>query len=84
MVGGVPEVVREGDTGLLVKPGEQKELAKAIIMLLSDDDLRIGMGNKGRMLVEEEFSINKMVERSYNVYCDTIKKPANKNLIIKD
>jgi glycosyltransferase involved in cell wall biosynthesis len=84
MVGGVPEVVREGDKGLLVKPGEQKELAKAIIMLLSDDDLRIGMGNKGRMLVEEEFSINKMVERSYNVYCDTIKKPANKNLIIKD
>lgn len=73
-VGGVPEVVRGGETGLLIKPGEQKELAKALIKLLSDNDLRIGMGKKGRMLVEEEFSVNNMVERTYKIYCEALKK----------
>lgn len=73
-VGGVPEVVRDGETGLLIKPDEQKELAKALIKLLSDNDLRIGMGKKGRMLVKEEFSVNKMVEHTYKIYCEALKK----------
>lgn len=51
-VGGLPDVVDDGDTGLLVPPGNPRELAKAIGQLLHDDDRRIALGQHGaqRML----------------------------------
>ena len=51
------DVVRHGETGLLVPPDDEMALADAIIALLHDDILRRSMGEQGRMWVRERFSL---------------------------
>src|SRR5262249_24343982 len=46
--GGVPEVVRDGETGLLVPPGDAAALEAALSRLLADADLRTKMGSGAR------------------------------------
>lgn len=55
-VDGVPEVVAEGKTGLLVPAGDSASLARAIVSLLDDPDWRRAMGIAARRWVEEQFS----------------------------
>lgn len=67
-VGGIPEVVAEGETGLLVPAGDPEALAQAVLRLLRDPGLRRRMGRAGRRRVREHFSIERMtadVERMY-------------------
>jgi len=42
--GGIPELIKDGETGFLVKPGDPEELAQKMVALLEDDDLRKGIG----------------------------------------
>ncbi len=56
-VGGVPELVLEGETGLLVPPGDPHSLAGALERLLDDSELRGRMGAAGRIRVEERFDL---------------------------
>jgi phosphatidyl-myo-inositol dimannoside synthase len=53
------EVVRDGETGLLVDPGDDEELARAITRLLADAELREGMGRRGAEVVAAEFGFEK-------------------------
>lgn len=66
--GGIPEVVRDGVNGRLVPPRDVQALADALIDLLSDAERRRRMGAAGRCIVEEEFSIDDMVEAYLHVY----------------
>jgi L-malate glycosyltransferase len=59
-VGGTPEIVRDGENGLLVPPGAPAALARRILELLEDAPLRSRMGARGRRIVEREFSIDAM------------------------
>ncbi len=52
-VGGMPEIIVEGETGLLIEQDNSQALAEAIIQLLGDDDLRTNMGKKGRKRARE-------------------------------
>jgi len=54
-VGGLPEVVLDGQTGLLVPPGDVDALAAAMSRLLSDPGLRVRMGQAGRQFVLEHY-----------------------------
>lgn len=72
--GGVPEAVRHDVTGLLVEPEDSGGLAKAIMRLLKDSEARASMGERGRRMVEEEFSTDRMVERMHKVYADLLGK----------
>jgi glycogen(starch) synthase len=47
-VGGVPEIVGEGETGLLVPPGDPDRLAEALLVVLSDPVTRVRWGEEGR------------------------------------
>ena len=60
-VGGVPELVEEGRTGILVKAENSKELSSAICKLLDDRDLLHSFGENGRRRVQDLFSIEQMV-----------------------
>ena len=66
--GGIPEVVVDGDTGLLVPPRDHHALAHAIARLLKDQKLRDRMGAAGLARVEQMFSADRMVERTLEVY----------------
>ncbi|UCD71959.1 MAG: glycosyltransferase, partial [Syntrophobacterales bacterium] len=52
-VGGIPEVVLDGITGILVPPGNSRDLGHAIMRLLNDIQLRESFGKEGRRRVEE-------------------------------
>lgn len=67
-VGGVPEIVRDGETGLLVPHGDAPALARAVVRLLDDTALAARLGAGGRALVKGEFSMAQFRERSRALY----------------
>jgi glycosyltransferase involved in cell wall biosynthesis len=66
--GGIPEVVEEGVTGLLVEPRDPQSLADAITTLLKDEGLRTRMGAAGLARVREQFTVDRMVAGTLAVY----------------
>ena len=61
-VGGIPEVVVEGETGLLVQPGDEVALARALDQLLANPVERQRMGDNGRRRALEHFSLNREID----------------------
>tara|TARA_R110002096_G_scaffold104771_12_gene230739 strand:+ start:609 stop:2423 length:1815 start_codon:yes stop_codon:yes gene_type:complete len=55
-IAGVPEMVMEGKTGMLVEPGDEKALADALCRFANEPDLAINMGKAGRERAVEVFS----------------------------
>lgn len=71
-VGGVPEVIRDGVDGLLVEYGDAPGLARAMISLLSDVEMRERMGAEGRERVRREFTWSSVVDRIEGVYRELV------------
>lgn len=66
--GGIPEVVIDGTTGLLVPPRDHDAMADAIVTLLKDEALRRRMGAAGLALAQKRFSAERMVQDTLRVY----------------
>ncbi|MBP1686708.1 MAG: hypothetical protein H6Q33_2851 [Deltaproteobacteria bacterium] len=62
-VGGVPEVVRDGETGLLIPSGDHEAMARAIVALLRDEPRRRRLGQSGQRDARERFSAEIHVPR---------------------
>lgn len=67
-VSGVPELVVDGETGLLVPPGQPGELAKAILRLLKDNHLASRLAEQGQRKVMREFDARTMVTEIAALY----------------
>lgn len=67
-VGGVPEVVEDGVTGVLVEPNDPAVLSQAIGRLVPDIALRRSMGEAGRVRTLDEFTEHRMCERTAEIY----------------
>jgi glycosyltransferase involved in cell wall biosynthesis len=67
-VDGVPEVVIDGETGVLVPVHDPPALAEAAIRLLEDDVLRLSMGERARQMARERFDGHLWAERLQDVY----------------
>jgi glycosyltransferase involved in cell wall biosynthesis len=67
-VGGIPDVVDDNKNGILVPPGNEIELASAIIRLADSHELRSSMGLAGRKRIKENFSVEEMARRSVQHY----------------
>ncbi len=67
-VGGVPELVKQGQTGWLVPPGKPEALAGALDKLLSNPHKRTLFGRAGRERVESDFSMTVMVKRHEEIF----------------
>jgi glycosyltransferase involved in cell wall biosynthesis len=76
-VGGVPEMVRHMETGLLVPPKDAARLSEAITTLLHDDKLARRLAKNGRKLVEREFSTTAMVNKTEELYYKLFEEKAN-------
>jgi glycosyltransferase involved in cell wall biosynthesis len=72
-VGGTPEVVVDGETGLLVPPRDPDALAAALRRLLADADLRRRMGDAGYERVRERFSADAMTGRVLEIYDEVLR-----------
>jgi glycosyltransferase involved in cell wall biosynthesis len=66
--GGIPEVVREGETGLLVPAGDPRALANALCLLLQDPGLRRRMGLAGFRDAKERFGVQTHCHRIMDLY----------------
>jgi glycosyltransferase involved in cell wall biosynthesis len=73
-VGGVPEVVLDGETGLVVAPSDPQGLSKAVGDLLADPDRARTMGERGRVRARAHFDIADMLERTKAVYADVLRE----------
>lgn len=71
-VGGVPYVVKDGETGILVDYADSQQLANAICTLLSDEEKRTSFGKAGRTWVEKNFAIENIVDRLEDVYSEVL------------
>ncbi|MEA1959599.1 MAG: glycosyltransferase family 4 protein [Chloroflexota bacterium] len=70
--GALPEVVADGESGILVPPGDHEAIAAALRRLLSDDDLRRDMGRAGRDRVERMFNWEEAAKKTLEVYQEVL------------
>jgi glycosyltransferase involved in cell wall biosynthesis len=72
-VGGIPDVVDDGQTGILIPPGDSPALAAALERLYLDSNLRQSMGVAGKKKITEQFSAATMVRKIVDVYEEQIR-----------
>lgn len=72
--GGIPEIVKDKETGLLINPGNVDDLSSKIIYLLDNAEMRKKMGEKGQKRLTELFSDERFVQDSIKIYKEVIKK----------
>jgi glycosyltransferase involved in cell wall biosynthesis len=74
-VGGLPDLVEDGGTGLLVRPGEAEDLARALVSLLLDPEAARRMGARGRSVAGTR-SHERLVDRMTQLYADVARAAA--------
>ena len=74
-VGGIPEVVDDGRTGVLVEPGNPEQMASAICDLLANPAKRHAMGTAARERAVAEFSWRAIAERTAALYESLLQEP---------
>ena len=67
-VGGIPEVIKDGQNGFLVPPKDSKALSKAILTILQDPVRASQMGKIGRQIAEEKFSEKHLLREISGLY----------------
>lgn len=72
-VGGLPEVVEDGKTGLFFPPGDVEALADSIRYLIQNPAIRLEMGEKGRKRVIERFAIEDNVRKTEEIFLELLR-----------
>lgn len=65
---GIPEMIEEGESGSLINPGHPADLARAMLPLLLDSELRDRFGKRARERFEEQFSADRMARTTEKIY----------------
>jgi Glycosyltransferase len=73
-VGGTPELVVEGKTGILTPRGDHMKFSEAIISILRDPAMKKSMGEAGKRRVAEKFTFNEMQDAYIEAYCNSLSK----------
>jgi glycosyltransferase involved in cell wall biosynthesis len=73
-VGGTPEALIDGDSGLLVPPGDPGKLAASIATLLNDRVLAERLGRAARHRIADHFSVDRMVQATERLYLDLLER----------
>jgi glycosyltransferase involved in cell wall biosynthesis len=72
---GIPELVVDGQSGMLAPPGDSTALAHALEQLLRDPELRLRFGHSGRARIEQDFRIEQTVAPLINLFQKNSAKP---------
>ena len=73
-VGGIPDSVRDGETGILVAPGDAEDLARGILQMLRDPQEAARLAHNGRQLMLERFTLTRTVGDLNHLYQDLLAK----------
>jgi glycosyltransferase involved in cell wall biosynthesis len=73
-VGGVPEVIRDRETGILVKACDEDELACAMEILVDQPGLRLEYGRRGRQLAQDNFRMEQISRRYEELYTSVLEE----------
>jgi phosphatidylinositol alpha-1,6-mannosyltransferase len=74
-VGGIPDAVEDGKSGVLVEPGDYEGLSELIISLLRDPELSLSMGSYAHRRANKEYSWYEIVTRYEGVFAATTSEP---------
>ena len=72
--GGIPEIVRPGETGRLARPKDPEDLAKEICLALQDLPKMREMAKRGKAMVLRQFTTDHMVENTLKVYYEGLQR----------
>lgn len=67
-VGGIPNLVSEGETGFMVPAGDDMAMAQSLGRLLGDTQLRKRMGQRAREVARERYSVDRVAQAYYDLY----------------
>jgi glycosyltransferase involved in cell wall biosynthesis len=73
-VGGTPEALGDGETGLLVPPADSKALAASIATLLDNRELATRLGHAARQRIADRFSVDRMVSATQELYSELLER----------
>jgi glycosyltransferase involved in cell wall biosynthesis len=71
-VGGVPEVVRDGETGYLTEPGDDKSMTDALLALIKHEHLRSEQGSRARKYIESNYSVDRLPALLEGLYSEAL------------
>ena len=71
-VGGTPEALQDGETGLLVPPGDATAIVSAVSTLLDNRELAARLGGAARVQISKRFSVDRMVRATEDLYADLL------------
>lgn len=71
---GAPEVCISNRTGFLIQPGDREELIKSFMMLANEPELRMRLGQQGKRMVEQRFTVQTMVKSIHSLYRELLNK----------
>jgi glycosyltransferase involved in cell wall biosynthesis len=72
--GGIEDIIKDGENGILTDVGDSKAIAEAVIKLMSDEKLRDRMGQSGRATVLARFTLDRMAADIIKMYKDIGKR----------
>lgn len=67
-VGGISKIVWQGINGFIHQPGDKEGMAKSIIEILTDENIRKNFGNESQKIAEQHFSLKKHIKQISNIY----------------
>jgi len=73
-VGGVPELVKDGETGILIPPQDPQALVQAILKLATNSELGEQMGQTGQKRAQEQFDISRTAREYESLYLELLEK----------
>ena len=79
-VGGTPEALVDGVTGLLVPPADTTALATAIVRLLNNPSLATHLGRAARLRIADAFSVKRMVSATEDLYLELLERKQRRRL----
>ena len=74
--GGSPELVVDGESGLVVRSGDDEDLAAALLRLYHDTPLRHSMGQAARKRIAQDFTIETTITETFRLYRELLGLPS--------